>query len=176
MIDNNTIISELRSKYPKVSFKIENNRLYANGIKICVLRDSIPEVTDISKNTIKFIELQLKELIGDNPETDIHQLVNVPTVGDMKKALAPMPDNYMLVGNCVDMFDRWYNYPVYVVKADGNNTMVAIQSKPIDENQITKNIEEFRTKAKDLAYKIYKKTGQDHRGFIEEEIMKLIGQ
>ena len=56
---------------------------------------------------------------------------NVPTIGDLKKAISGFDDDMLVVGNCVDADGKWYVYPVYISKCPGDNNMVLIQLKPI---------------------------------------------
>jgi len=183
-MDTNELISQLRAKYPELSFRIEDNRLFVDGEKICVLGNSASayinaghQVLIISEEILYFIDMQIKELIPDaKPKENVTSVRNIPTVGMLRRALNDFGDNMSIVGNCVDKFGDWYLYPCYIAKAPGDNNMVTIQLKPVDENQITNSIEEFRKQAEKLAYQMYKKTGTDIQEELVVEIMKLIGK
>lgn len=177
-MDTNELVENLRAWYPSLSFKVENDRLYVNNQKMCVLKDKLPIPTIITEHTVNFIRVQIRELMSEIAAESVNTLTNIDTIGKLKKTLSVYPDNMAIVGNCVDKYGMWYNYPCYIAKVPGNNNMVSIQSKPINENQITESIAEFKKGAEALAYNMYKRTGVDHMeiGIIVKDIMKLIGQ
>jgi len=183
-MDINELVSQLRAKYPNLSFRVDDNKLFVNNEKFCILGNSASSyfsggqnVLIISDEILYFIDMQIRELIPDaKPKEDIHTLKNVSTIGMLRKAMDGFGDNMSIIGNCVDKFDNWYTYPCYIAKTPGDNKMVTIQLKPINENQITDSIKEFRKQAEKLAYQVYKKTGTDIQKELVVEIMKLIGQ
>lgn len=175
-MDRNEVLGKLRDWYPGLSFKIEKGRLYVNNQKLCVVGDERNNTMEIPDTVVRFIKTQIRETVNDSePENVEHGIVNIPTIGSLKKAIFNMPDNLSLIGNCVDMFDRWYNYPCYIGKVPGKNDMVSLQLKPLDENQITTSIANFTEKANYIADMVYKKTGQDIKDDVVREILALIG-
>lgn len=172
-MDTNELLTNLRSWYPKLSFKVDNNRLYVNNTKLCVLGDTNENV---SNGVVDFIKNQIKELMSEMAKENINTLVNIDTIGKLKKTITTVPDNYSIIGNCVDRFGNWYNYPCYLAKTPGDNNMMTMQLKPVDENQISEEIEKFRKGAEKIAEELYHMTGHDYKDWIEIEIMKLIGK
>ena len=61
------------------------------------------------------------------------EMVNTYAPKQMIEVMERLPEGCSLVGNCVDKYGNWYNYPIHVFKVPGNNHMVCIQLKPIKE-------------------------------------------
>ena len=54
-------------------------------------------------------------------------------VGDLKNLLSEYPDHFAIIGQCLTPQGVWLNMPVQVGKAQGENTIVVIQLKPLSE-------------------------------------------
>jgi hypothetical protein len=54
-------------------------------------------------------------------------------VGDLKNLLNEYPDHSPIMGQCLTPQGVWLNMPLQVGKAQGNNTIVLIQLKPLSE-------------------------------------------
>lgn len=172
-MDANELLDKLGAWYPDFQFYRTNDRLYVNGEKICVLNNN--RETNIDNSVIQFIKTQIDVLYdGEKPKENIYTMTHISTIGSLKKEIENYENDHLVMGNCVDMYGRWYNYPCYMAKIPGNNDMVVMQLKPINENHVKNFREDFEKKAKEIAYKVYKKTGQDTQEFIINEIMALI--
>lgn len=55
------------------------------------------------------------------------------TVGELRMTLLTYPDTHIIVGQCLTPEGTWLTLPIDIGKAIGDNTMVIIQMKSMQE-------------------------------------------